>query len=147
MDPVYVWYRIIVILSQGKLSVRLVKSVMNSTIRRSSINLRDANELEGRERRKKWKFKKREREKEGGGKKRGGRLCLPVAERNRVDGIISHSPTSWTSLNDNAACIPNGGLYSARDVTRGAAMWTRVGIFFFSFLLYFSTALWNFVYL
>lgn len=84
MDPVYVWYRIIVILSQGKLSVRrLVKSVMNSAIRRSSINLRDANELEGRERRKKWKFKKREREKEGGGKKRGGRLCLPVAERNR----------------------------------------------------------------
>lgn len=70
MDPVYVWYRIIVILSQGKLSVRrLVKSVMNSAIRRSSINLRDANELEGRERRKKWKFKKREREK----KRKGGK--------------------------------------------------------------------------
>lgn len=46
---------------------------------------------EGRER-KKWKFQKRK--KKEGEKKRGGRLCLPAAERNRVDGIISHSPTS-----------------------------------------------------
>lgn len=83
--------------------------------------------------REKWKFKEKK-------KGRGEKVCLPVAERNRVDGIISHSPTSWTSLNDNATCIPNGGLYSARDVTRGAAMWTRVGIFLFLFFppLYFS---------
>lgn len=139
MDPVYVWCRIIVMLSQGKLSVRrLVKSLMHSAIR---LLIWGMQMNEGRER-KKWKFEKRKK-KEGRGKrekKRGGRLCLPVAERNRVDGIISHSPTSWTSLNDNATCIPNGGLYSERDVTRGAAMWTRVGIFFF---LYFPTALWN----
>lgn len=38
--------------------------------------------------------RERERKKGRGEKKRGGRLCLPVAERNRVDGIISHSPTS-----------------------------------------------------
>lgn len=92
MDPVYVWCRIIVILSQGKLSVRrLVKSLMHSAIRRSSINLRDANER--RKRKEEMEISKKKKKKEGE-KKRGGRLCLPAAERNRVDGIISHSPTS-----------------------------------------------------
>lgn len=34
---------------------------------------------------------RREREKK---EEKGRMVCLPVAERNRVDGIISHSPTS-----------------------------------------------------
>lgn len=46
---------------------------------------------EGRER-EKWKFK--EKKKGRGEEKERRKVCLPVAERNRVDGIISHSPTS-----------------------------------------------------
>lgn len=85
MDPVYVWCRIIVILSQGKLSVRrLVKSLMHSAIRRSSINLRDANER--RKRKEEMEISKKKKKRKG--KKREAEGCVYLQLKGTVSTAL-----------------------------------------------------------